>query len=227
MAHVDGHAKPHIFRSYDQAPPATGTRHPNTLGTSGATEYHDIREATSAVPLYFEPVAPVKGKFGDGSLDYPNPSVEAFFEVNDMHKAYLKGKDANNQSKGEPQGTRNGVAFFLSIGAGSSATIPTGLEDPETKVRETNPYLTENSHAHMLRMTNQKSPYQSTPYYRLNVSGKDIQGIAFDEWKVTGDGNETLRTIEAITEGYLGQAGVDEHLHKLAEHLVRLRRKKL
>ena len=79
----------------------------------------------------------------------------------------------------------------------------------------------------MLWNTNQKGLYHSTPYYRLDVCGKDIQRIAFDEWKVNVDGNETLRTIEAITIEYLGQAGVDEDLHRLAEHLVRLRRKKL
>ena len=163
MAHADGHAKPHIFRSYDQAPPVTGTRHPTTSGTAGSTEYHDIAEVRSAVPLYLEPVVPVEGRFGDGSLDYPNPSVEAFFEVKDMHKAYLQDTDANFQSKGEPQETRSEVAFFLSIGAGSSAKIPTGLEDPETQFQETNPYLTENSHAHMLWITNQEDPYQSTP----------------------------------------------------------------
>ena len=123
MAQADGHAKPHIFQSYDQAPPVTRTKHPNISGASGAIETHDGAKVTSTVPSYFEPVVTVEGRFGDGSLDYPNPSVEAFFEVRDMDKAYLPDTDANIQSKGEPQGTRSGVALFLSIGAGNPAII--------------------------------------------------------------------------------------------------------
>ena len=80
----------------------------------------------------------------------------------------------------------------------------------------------------MLRMTDENGPYRDTIYYRLDVRSMDIQRIAADEEKVDGNGKETLRIIEAVTQDYLAQADVDEELqelHKLAGHLVRLRRK--
>ena len=103
--------------------------------------------------------------------------------------------------------------------------IPTNLENPETKFRETKSWLTENSHEHMLQITNEKGLYRDTLYCRLDVHNKDIQRIASDEEKVDGNGKETLRMIEAVTKEYLAQADVDEELHKLAGHLVRLLRK--
>ena len=41
-----------------------------------------------------------------------------------------------------------------------------------------------------------------------------------------GNGKETLKMIEAVTKEYLAQVDVDEELHKLAGHLIRLRRKR-
>ena len=218
--------KPHIFRSYAQAPPVNGSRHPSTPGASDATEIQDKAIENSAAPFIPGSRFTVEGRFEDGSLDYPNPSVEAFFEVKRMYKAYHQDTYANIQSKGEPRGTRSGVAFFLSIGAGNSAMIPSGLEDRKTEYRKIMSSLTEDSHAHMLQITDKKGPYQDTLYCRLDVRSKDIQRIASEDEKVDGNGKETLRMIEAVTKEYLAQADVDEELHKLAGHLVRLRRKR-
>ena len=143
-----------------------------------------------------------------------------------MYKACHQDTYANIQSKGEPQGTRSGVAFFLSIGAGNSAMIPSGLEDRDTKYRKIMSSLSEDSHAHMLQITDEKGPCQDTLYCRLDVRSKDIQRIASADEKVDGNRKETLRMIEAVTKEYLAQADVDEELHKLAGHLVRLRRKR-
>lgn len=105
--------------------------------------------------------------------------------------------------------------------------IPSGLKDHETEHRKTMSSLTEESHAHMLQITDEKGPYRDTLYCRLNVCSKDIQRIASADERVDGNGKETLRMIEAVTKEYLAQADVDEELHKLAVHLVRLRRKRL
>ena len=86
--------------------------------------------------------------------------------------------------------------------------IPSGLEARETEYRETRSLLTENSHANMLRITNEKGPYRDTLYCRLDVRTKEIQRIASDDEKVDGNGKETLRMIEAVTKEYLAQVDV-------------------
>ena len=104
--------------------------------------------------------------------------------------------------------------------------IPSGLEDHEKGYREDLSSLTESSHEKMLQITNEKGPYRDTVYHRLDVRSKDIWGIDPDEKEVGGNGEKTLKMIEAVTEKYLAQANVDEELHKLAGHLVRLRCKR-
>lgn len=223
---VHGRRKAHIFRSYAQKSPVNGSRHPSISGASDGEETQDEAKINSAAPFVPGSQFTINGSFEDGSLDYPNPSVEAFFEVNRMHKAYHQDTYANIQSKGEPQGTRSGVTFFLSIGAGNSAMIPSVLEDRGTEYRETMSSLTESSHAQMLQITDEKRLYRDTLYHRLDVRSKDIQRIAPDDEKVDGNGKGTLRMTEAVTKQYLAQADEDEELHKLASHLVRLRRKR-
>ena len=105
--------------------------------------------------------------------------------------------------------------------------ISSGLEDHEKKYREILSALTEGRHARMLQLTNEKGPYRNTLYLRLDVRNKYIWGIAPDDEKADGNGKKRLAMIEAVTDNYLAQAGVDEALHKLAGHLVRLRRKRL
>lgn len=222
---VHGRPKPHIFRSYAQKPPVDARKDPSTSGASDATDTQDVGKANSAAPFIPESRFAVEGRFEDGSLAYPNASVEASFEINRMYRACHQDTSANIQSKGEPQRTRRGVAFFLSIGAGNSAMIPPGLGYLEMEYRKTKSRLMGNSHGHMLQITNEKGPNQDTRYCRLDVRNKDIQRIASDEEKVDGNGKETLRIIEAVAKEYLAQADVDEELHKLAGHLVRLRRK--
>ena len=203
-------------RSYAQKPPVNGSRHSSTSGASDATETQDEAKENSATPFIPGSRFTGEGRFEDGSLDYPNPSVEAFFEVNRMYKAYHQDTYAKIQSKGEPQATRSGVAFFLIIGAGNSAMIPSGLENRETEYLETKSFLTEDSHAHILQITDKKGPYRDTLYCRLDVRSQDIRRIASDDEKVDGNGKEMLRMIEAVTKEYLEQANVDEELHKLA-----------
>ena len=223
---VHGRRKPHIFRSYAQKPPVNGSRHPSTSRASDATETQEVAYIYSPAPFIPGSVFTVGGRFEDGSLDYPNPSVEAFFEVNRVYKIYHRDTYANIQSNGEAQGTRSGVALLLSIGAGNSAMIPSRLEDREMEYRERISSLTESSHANMLRMTDEKGAYRDNLYHRLDARSKDIQRIAPDDEMVDGNGKETLGMIEAVTKEYLAQADVDEELHKLAGHLVRLRRKR-
>ena len=143
---VYGRPKPHIFRSYAQKPPVNGSGHPSASGASDTTETQDEVKINSAASFIPGSLFTIEGRFEDGMLDYLNPSVVAFLEVNRMYKAYHQDTYANFQSEGEPQGTRSGVAFLLSIGAGNSAMIPSGLEDRETKHRERMSSLTENSH---------------------------------------------------------------------------------
>ena len=223
---VHGQRKPHIFRSYAQKPPVNGSRHPSTSGAPNSRETQEGANINSPAPFIPGPVFTVEGRFKDGNLDYPNPSVEAFFEVNRMYKIYHGDTYANIQSNGEHQGTRSGVSFFLSIGAGNSAMIPSGLGVHEKEYREDLSSLTESSHARMLQLTDEKGPYRDTLYHRLDVRSEDIWGIAPDDEKVDGNGKKTLEMIEAVTKKYLAQANVDEELHKLAGHLVRLRRKR-
>ena len=143
-----------------------------------------------------------------------------------MYKAYHQDTYANIQSKGEHQGPRSGVSFFLSIGAGNSAVVPSGLEDHEKEYRDDLSSLMESSHVQMLQLTDENGSYRDTLYHRLDVRSEDIWGIAPDDEKVDGNGIKTLAMIEAVTGKYLAQAGVDEELHKLAGYLVRLRRKR-
>ena len=224
---VHGQRKPHVFRSYAQNPPVNESRHPSTSGAPNSRETQEEANINSPAPFIPGTKFTAGGRFKDGNLDYPNPSVEAFFEVNRMYKIYHGDTYANIQRNEETQGTRSGVALLLSIGAGNSAMIPPGLEDREMEYRERISSLTKSSHANMLRMTDEKGSYRDTLYHRFDVRSEDIQGIAPEDEKVDGNGKKTLAMIEAVTKDYLAQADVEEELHKLAGHLVRLRRKRL
>ncbi|RDW86016.1 hypothetical protein BP5796_04341 [Coleophoma crateriformis] len=213
--------------------------HENTLNldippgtTSTKYEIWEVARATSAAPGYFKPLI-IEGEekevqFMDGGLEYNNPSLLAFYEMEYMAK--------------NTHATRNIElrGCLVSIGCGISAfdVFPEDKQWPATRyiklLRAFRKIATDTEKAH--KDVKAATDLHQFPYYRFNVD-KGLEKVMLDDWgykrrEFVEDGeqkSERLRTFEyfrRVTLNYLEQPNVKEKMRDCAKLLVRYHRQR-
>ena len=128
--------QPHLFRTYDHI--STGRPAPflRNVGGADSAPILEVARATSAVPYYFKNATIQDKKYKDAGADLNNPSLEAFAEINAIHRPRQNDtptehealaledntqQQNNKQSKREAEkdgDPRDAIAVFVSIGSG-------------------------------------------------------------------------------------------------------------
>lgn len=243
----------HLFRSYDHIGPATFLRFP---GGPDSAPIWEVARATVAVPYYFKPATILDEKYRDAGAVFNNPSLEAFAEINAIHRprqnntempkehkivaleeATQRQRNKQSQNKAQKHGDpSNAIAVFVSIGSGKrplpclrfSKSIP-GLKTLGS-IHEDEAWAartyTERTHEEMEKTARDTN----TAYYRFNI-GEGIGDMRFDKWKTKTLGgkhvNETLDVIERETSRYLREPETERSIQLCAEKVVRFRRGQL
>ena len=108
------------------------------LGGAGSVPIWDVARATSAVPYYFNIATIHNEKYRDAGAGFNNPSLEAFAEINAIHRRCQNNTDMptehealaledTTQHQTDQQGKREAeeakdprkaIAVFVSIGSG-------------------------------------------------------------------------------------------------------------
>ncbi|TLD38810.1 FabD/lysophospholipase-like protein [Venturia nashicola] len=205
---------PYIFRSYDHwasSPPAINERNP---GFAHNVAIWEAARATTAAPLYFDPIKIGNRKFGDGGFGNNNPAEEMMAEVSSMN-----GSDMSS------------IALLVSVGTGE---IPISrLEDGILQkyiayFNAARKLASDAESAHMRLIGWQRNA--GLPYHRFNVPlGTGLEKIKLDEWKKTPKWYQrhhesTIETIRKATEEYCARDDIRQHLEEVADILVQHRR---
>ncbi|CAM1502760.1 Fc.00g075360.m01.CDS01 [Cosmosporella sp. VM-42] len=222
-----GVESPYMFRSYHSEIDPAGNRNnqwlPPNPGLANTEPIWQVACATSAAPTYFKPVLLGHSEFIDGGLGANNPSL-------------LTVKDVHGQHLSVPE-------LFLSIGTGKkemrdeNECMPEGSDGQDgTKRRRFRKYIdlirhvqrfttdTEgeagvngwHGHCHAIGLENR---------YRLNVEG-GLSKIPLDDWRPSSSGEETMKEIREATEAYLNRPETLRQINEMAQHLVKIRRKR-
>lgn len=218
---------PHIFRTYDHP---DDKRHNGRVRSPGYADDIPIwlaAMATSAEPPYFDPVNIGHKSFVGAGFGYNNPSLEAIFEVHQMHQLYSKNHKGAGGEK--TQKVNNPVDLLVSIGSG----IPRPRNFPNKgRLKQTLYYLrasqlalsdTEATHIDVQKLS--KMMHSPSSYNRFNVE-EGLESLQLHEWVLSGKKsfNKTLEQIEAMTTKYLSKSEVQADLDRCAWKLVQLRR---
>lgn len=248
--------QPHLFRTYDH----NSSDHPapflRNLGGADSAPIWEVARATSACPYYFENATFGGQTFRDGGgAGFNNPSLEAFAEVNAIHRwrqeyaekfskhhDTLELEDLRQHSTqthiqhaaDKKQELQDAIALFISIGscnrplpAHRASKTPPRLNTLAGIHQTATSTYTQRTHEEMARVT----WGTDTAYYRLHVVGESTGSMEIDEWgKGTVAGkrvNTTLERIERETGRYLEDAETKECIRACAEKLVAQRRAQL
>lgn len=207
---------PYIFRSYDHwasSPPAINERNP---GFAHNVAIWEAARATTAAPLYFDPIKIANRKFGDGGFGNNNPAEEMKTEVSSMN-----GSDLTS------------IALLLSIGTGEIpiSRFEDGLLQKYIAYFNAARKLASDAESAHSRLIGWKRD-AGLPYHRFNVPlGTGLEKIKLDEWKKTPKwynrhSESTIETIRKATETYCAQEDVQRQLEEVAEILVKHRLKR-
>ncbi|KAE9988815.1 hypothetical protein EG328_007419 [Venturia inaequalis] len=211
-------AAPYIFRSYDHwasNPPAIYERNP---GYAHNVAIWEAARATTAAPLYFDPIKIGNRKFGDGGFGSNNPAEEMATEVASMH-----GHDFSCMS------------VLLSIGTGDMPPIiriareDGWLKKYGTYLNAAKKLASDARAVHQRLDSLKKCINPGLPYYRFNVPSRSgLDKIKLDEWKGPKwywrpSRKRTLDKIREATEAYCGRDEVRAQLMEVAEKMVKHR----
>lgn len=217
----------------------------------------EVARAISAVPCYFKIATILDQKFRDAGARFKNPSLEAFAEINAVHRQWQKHTDmlierealalgdttqhqTNQQGKceaGKDGDPKDAIAVFVSIGSGKCPLPSLRLTKPIPVLKTLKGthldtaweawWNTEITHEAMEKATGKTD----AAYYRFDTAGEGVANLEIDEWKMkTQEGkqvNETLEMIERETNRYLGELETETEIQSCAEMLVRFRRGQL
>jgi hypothetical protein len=174
-------------------------------GVAHSVAIWEAARATTAAPVYFDPIKIGNRKFGDGGFGNNNPAEEMRTEVACMYGNNPKCFD-----------------LLLSIGTGE---IPIHrIAGKGGKFKELFTYInaakklasdTSKAHEHLYNMKNS----YDLPYYRFNVD-VGMEKIKLDEWKGPQSRLPTLKKIQDATETYCRQPEVQERMREVAQILV-------
>ena len=226
IANAESHSRlvvgPHLFRTYRiDVPPDTVS--PRNWSVPANHEIWEVCRATTAAPTYFRP-AKIEGKiYSDGGVGTNNPTLEAFAEIDGLHKNCLES--------------------IVSFGTG----MPEKFSDTEKKFGLTKLFLVasqmlktslakltdcEKTHELMLFYARRaRGTSGEFEYFRFNVE-KGLGKMPLDEWKEkkdrTAPGKKitTFDVLRQQTEAELSKISVQNDLHNLAKLLVRRRRER-
>jgi Patatin-like phospholipase len=206
-------AAPYIFRSYDRwanNPPGIFERNP---GYAHNVAIWEAARATTAAPLYFDPIKIGNRKFGDGGFGSNNPAEEMATEV-----ACMNGYDFNDC-----------MDLLLSIGTGDMPSInriakeDAPLKKYATYLNAAKKLASDARDVH--ERLEVRRQFYGLPYYRFNVpKDRGLNKIKLDEWKVPKwycpSRRHTLDKIRDATEAYCNETGTRNRLKDVATILV-------
>jgi len=231
------HKKHFLFRSYDHhvkdcgctnngawkcASTSTAVLNP---GQASSVPIWKAARATSAAPVYFQPMVIEETKLMDGGIGANNPALVALLEVRDLHpkvptlllsigtgvkseKNRVQIKDQRKEElgkliKGDVSSKRAAFLDLIDLAhyIGDYAT------DTEANVSFVDLYAKDTGLKHV----------------RLNPSD-DVGKVRMDEWLPSNSGKDTLEKLRILTEAYIEQPEVQGHLDEVAKDLVATRR---
>jgi hypothetical protein len=209
-------AAPYIFRSYDRwanNPPGIFERNP---GYAHSVAIWEAARATTAAPLYFDPIKIGNRKFGDGGFGSNNPAEELATEV-----ACMNGYDFDDC-----------MDLLLSIGTGDMPSISRIAKEDAPLKKYTTYFNAAKKLASDARDVHERlqvrKEYRKLPYYRFNVpKNRGLDKIKLDEWKgpkwYCPSRRRTLDKIRDATEAYCNELDTRAHLKEVAKILVKRR----
>ena len=226
---------PYFFRTYDVLPAGSSFRLQRNPGPAESMPIWMVGRAATAAPLYFGPLITGGQTFLDGGLTFANnPSVEAYQEVEGIHRQYVQ-REKNRQSvqREKSDSVPGAVSLFISIGSGNDASIKRHFRgfssDIISLVRTLVSSATDTQRSvHALQAISLEEKF---PFFRFNVD-RGVGELRLDEWKRPKKGkppssSETLQHIERATHRYLEQNDTQAELDKCARLLISLRRLRL
>jgi len=225
-----------IFRSYDHhvkgcsctreewrcASTSTAVLNP---GRANSGPIWEAARATSAAPVYFQPTVIDGTKYMDGGIGANNPALVALLEVRDLHpkvpalllsigtgvkseKDRVQIKKQRQEElgkliKGDVSSRRAALLEFVEL----AHYIGDFTTDTEANVSFVDLYAKDTGLKHV----------------RLNPSN-EVGKVRLDEWLPSTSGEETLDNLRKLTQAYVQQPEVQEHLDEVAKDLVTTRR---
>ncbi|KAI0884481.1 FabD/lysophospholipase-like protein [Annulohypoxylon maeteangense] len=228
-----------LFRSYEINNHQKPERRPTQLlfpkdprdehgGRSGDLSVWQVARATTAAPLYFEPMEiltdgnprqvrtnswpkkydsspkPYRERLEDGGLGHANnPSKVMYDELTDNLP--------NNMS----------IGTFVSIGTARPMEQPTGPRLFRI-IKGSISRLGNPEHIHN-QMKNIVSKNQSFSYYRLNQPN-GLSGIEMDDWDPKPSGKDTMKMMKSTFDAYIGSTEMVRYMQRCAKELVTARR---
>lgn len=199
-------------------------------GDADAIPIWQAARATCAEPPYFDSIY-IKGKtFIGAGFGYNNPTLEAIFEVRQMHQPYSNNQKRSEEGKAQEEYIP--INLLISIGSGVRKPLTFsgkgGVRKSLYYLRASKQNLTDTEAIHndILKMSKVMQGLPS--YYRFNVQ-EGLGTVRLDDWvlrKRHGQtvGNRTLEHIEAMTSAYLRKPEIHADIVLCAQQLVQLRR---
>jgi hypothetical protein len=229
---------PYIFRSYDRFPRGTNNGspvsvYPRNPGRASSFPIWKVARATTAAPLYFEPMQVVV----DGDTPHPKGSFitrvttirrdpNAGFETTRAPMTFIDGGfgEANNPSKEAfyevTTSTNKTISTFVSIGTGRER--PNKFQKGLKRLVKTSFAAVGDPEVAHQFMSDQ-SKQHGFSYFRLNEPD-GLTDMEFDEWKPRNSGKRTQQKIREAFQRWALDPKVIEDLRNCALELVRRRR---
>ncbi|KAI1458357.1 FabD/lysophospholipase-like protein, partial [Annulohypoxylon moriforme] len=197
-------------------------------GRSGDLSVWQVARATTAAPMYFEPMEILTD--GNSRLTRTNSRLNKHGGSLKPYRERLEDGGlghANNPSKvmydelTEQLPNHMSVGTFVSIGTARPMEQPTGSRlfriIKGSISRLGNP---EHTHKHMKNLV---SKGQSFSYYRLNQPN-GLAGVEMDDWNPKPSGKDTMNIMKATFDAYIGDPEIVRYMQKCAKELVTARR---
>ncbi|CAG9997027.1 unnamed protein product [Clonostachys byssicola] len=192
-----------------------------------------VARATTAAPRYFESIKIDDRKFWDGGMVANNPSLVALREIHGLHETvpsiFVSLGTGLKQATEQSQTARNHASEDVRPALRRALTIDNvwrkqGFKKYSEIGRYWSKHMTDcegddgtngwNSHSDAIGLKKR---------YRLNVEN-NLANISLDEWRPAKSGEETLRSIQELTETYLSQADTINMIEDIAKEVVKIRR---
>ncbi|OTB05864.1 hypothetical protein M426DRAFT_21595 [Hypoxylon sp. CI-4A] len=228
-----------LFRSYDVDYRQKLDNQPSHLsfasmfrsdygGRSGDLSIWQVARATTAAPMYFEPLEILT----DENLTYAGTNSRLGSHDGTGKPRYERLEDgglgyANNPSKvmydelTEQLSNNMSIGTFVSIGTARPMDPPTGSRlfrvIKGSISRLGNP---EHTHEQMMSLAARDD---SLRYYRLNQPG-GLAGIQIDDWNPKPTGEDTMNTMKTAFNAYISTPEIVTYMQQCARDLVAARR---
>lgn len=223
----------YLFRSYDHEDPewSSKSEHLNP-GPAYPGPIINAARATSAAPLYIEPIEFDGRKFFDGGLGANNPAKIALKEVYQMHArppnlllSIGTGEKPPKAPKSKRQRAREEIDGFKQADTGKRKRFIRKWIELFGLLKD----FTSNKDSGDVTFMADVMKMECFKRFEIPFGGTDdirLGEIPLDEWQPPSTGADTIKKIQDYTDKHLKQSETKQHINEIAKSLVELRRRR-